>query len=152
MYFVLCNILFGYGGEVLKYEGISVQGRMEILPAIAMTCTYDIIEVRNNTFRKFFQYGTFTKFEIDYYRIVRIIIYLLKSMFFLTKGRTMLIDFITNATHIDNLSIDKFNLALKNVDKGYIFSVIYSFVVCIIFECLDIYIKNAAFKINEELR
>lgn len=149
MYFILSTLLYGYNGDILSYV-FSTQGRMQILPAMLMACLYIGTEMRSNTFRKLFRYKYFTLFRIGVYRLVRISLYILISWYCLTKGKEELLNFISY-TRYDYLPIDKLNLALQNIENGYIFITIYALVVHIIVECIDIFIENMAFRVNENL-
>ena len=150
MYFILSTLLYGFNGDILSY-GFSTQGRMLVLPAMAMACLYVGTEMRSNIFRKLFRYKYIILFRIGVYRLVRIFLYMLISWYCLTKGKEELLNFISYA-HYDYMPLNRLNLALKNIEIGYIFIIIYSLVAHIIVECIDVYIENIGFKVNKKLR
>jgi len=155
LFFLFMFTLFGFGTlplDVLK-SGNHVGGfKGEFPPAIIINGIYWATEKnRINFSRKIFGYKYFSPYRIYVYRVVRIALYIF-SIYLVSKYVDFFIIPYIMEHHYENLPLDKLALAIKNERLGCQILVIYSFITHIIIEIIDIYVKNCAYNINQEIK
>ena len=152
LFFILYFTLFGFGdmSDVLEYHARRGY-TMDSIPGFIIPLIYGATETWINVIRQIFGCKYFFSFRIYVYRVVRIALYII-SIYLVSKYVDFFIIPYIMEHHYENLPLDKLALAIKNERLGCQILVIYSFITHIIIEIIDIYVKNCAYNINQEIK